>query len=273
MPVQHLRHHRPAAARPDDVDHHLLVPEHPVPVRPAVDPHRGLVGADHPGTPQAGEDGGGLVVEPRLGAPEQRVQGTLADRQREQVQEQPGQPPVADGVGETQVERQRQDRDAERGALVHPLRDRRQGGPAAARAAAEVALDPGDHRAHRRQLDLVVAGVQDLGGIVERRPAVGARGGLGDHELVGLLGQRSATARPAQAAPARPGAPLPLRPVRLVALGRRQAGVARRLRRLVQPRLQFRHRPSACPAHSARISASFSASVSRLRSGGGVIPP
>src|SRR3954447_15899595 len=90
---------------------------------------------------RAGE-GGGPVLEPRLGAAEQAVQGPLADRQREQVQEQPGQPPVADGVGEAQVERQRQDRDAEGRALLHPLRDRRQGGPAAARAAAEVALDP-----------------------------------------------------------------------------------------------------------------------------------
>src|SRR5690242_21651179 len=83
----------------------------------------------------------------------------------------------------------------------------------------QVALDPGDHRPDRRQLDLVVARVQHLGGIVERRPAVGARGGLGDHDLVGLLGQRAAATRPTQAALARPGAPLPLRPVRLVALG------------------------------------------------------
>ena len=61
------------------------------------------------------------------------------------------------------------------------------------------------------------------------------------HELIGFLGQGAATARPAQAALARPGALGLLRPVRLVPLGRRQAGVARRLRRLAQPRFQFRH--------------------------------
>jgi len=51
VPAQHLVHHGPAAGRPDHVNDHLVVPEHPVPVRPAADAHRGLVGADHPGTP------------------------------------------------------------------------------------------------------------------------------------------------------------------------------------------------------------------------------
>src|SRR4051794_30717321 len=61
---------------------------------PAVDPHRGLVGTDDARAAQAGEDGGGLVVEAPLGPPEHGVQGALADLEREQVQEEPGQPPV-----------------------------------------------------------------------------------------------------------------------------------------------------------------------------------
>jgi hypothetical protein len=83
--------------------------------------------------------------------------------------------------------------------------------------------------------------MQDLIGRGQRRPAVGASGGLGDDELIGFLGQRTATARPAQAALARPGVLGLLRPVRLVPLGRGQAGVARCLGWLVQPRFQFRH--------------------------------
>ena len=121
------------------------------------------------------------------------------------------------------------------------LGPRGQGGAAAAGAAGAIALDPGDHGAHRRQLDLVVAGVQSLIGLGQHRPAMGTGRRLGNDELIGLLGQGSATARPAQAALARPRALGLLRPVRLVSPGGRQAGVARCLRRLVQPRLQFRY--------------------------------
>src|SRR4051812_3805678 len=106
---------------------------------------------------------------------------------------------------------------------------------------ADMALHPGDHGAYRRQIDPVVAGVQPLVGLAQRRPAAGARRRLGDDALVGLLGEGSAAALAAEAAWARPRLPGPLRPVRLVALGRRQAGVARRLRRRVQPRLPLRH--------------------------------
>ena len=46
MAVEHIGHHTGSAAVADDVDDHLLVLEHPVPVGAAIDAHRRLVGAD-----------------------------------------------------------------------------------------------------------------------------------------------------------------------------------------------------------------------------------
>jgi len=56
-------------------------------------------------------------------------------------------------VGEAQIQRQRHDVDAERAALLQPLRQRRQRGGAARLAAASVKLHPGDNRPHLRQFD------------------------------------------------------------------------------------------------------------------------
>jgi hypothetical protein len=101
MPAQHLRDHGSPARRADEMDGELIVLEHPVPTGPAIDAHRGLVRADDARSAQTGEDGGDLVVEPRLGALEHGVQRPFAELEREQVPKQPGQPPVADGMGET----------------------------------------------------------------------------------------------------------------------------------------------------------------------------
>src|SRR6202035_3846764 len=57
-----------SAAVADDVNDHLLVLEHPVPVGAAIDAHRRLVGADDARTAQSGQDRRDLVVEAGLGA-------------------------------------------------------------------------------------------------------------------------------------------------------------------------------------------------------------
>ena len=84
MTGHHLGDHAGGAAVADHVDHHLIVLEHPVPMRPAIDAHRGLVGADQARAAQPGEDGGDLGVEARLGTAEHGIQRTLADLQGEQ---------------------------------------------------------------------------------------------------------------------------------------------------------------------------------------------
>jgi hypothetical protein len=70
-----------------------------------VDAHRGLIGTDDPRTAQPGKNGCDLVVETWLGALQHRIQRTLADLQRVEVQEQLGQAAIADRVGEAQIDR------------------------------------------------------------------------------------------------------------------------------------------------------------------------
>jgi hypothetical protein len=119
-------------------------------------------------------------------------------------------------------------------------RDRSQARPAAARAAAEIALHPRHHRADRRQIDLVVAGVQDLIVRPEWGMTVGAYRGPGDDKLVRFRRERATAAVASDAALPRAAPLLPLRAVRFRPFGGRQVGVVRCLRRLPQPRLQFR---------------------------------
>ena len=88
MARHHLGDHAGGAAVAHDVDHHLIVLEHPVPMGAPVDAHRGLIGADDPRTAQPGEDGRNLGVETGLGTLQHRIQRALADLQRIEVQEQ-----------------------------------------------------------------------------------------------------------------------------------------------------------------------------------------
>lgn len=147
---------------------------------------------------------------------------------------------VADGVGETQIERRSHDARAEGRPLVHPVGNQRQGGGAAAGAMPGITLHPCDDRADRRQFDLVVPGMEAMIAIAQRRAAMPAGRRLGGHDLIGLLRQQAATALAAQATLT--GAALLLAgPVRLRCFGRRHAGIVRCLRRLVQLRLQHRN--------------------------------
>ena len=239
MAAHHLGHHAGAPALAHDVDHHLLVLEHPVPAGPPIDPHARLVRAHDPRPAQPGQDGRRRVVEGGLGAAEQGIERTFADGETEQVLEQAAEPLVADGVGEAQVERHGHHARPKGRALLHPVRDRRQGGAAAAGAASGVALYARHHGAHPRQLDPVVTAVEVVIRFAEVRAAVPASGRLGAHDLIGLRHQAAATALAAQAALARAGRLGRVGAVRLLPLGRRQTGVVRCLRR-VQPLLQGR---------------------------------
>ena len=129
--------------------------------------------------------------------------------------------------------------EAERRAFLHALGHRRQGDAAAARAMPGIAFHPGHHRAHQGQIDLVVAPVQHLVGIGQAAWQC-RRHGLRGHRLVRVAGQRTAAAFTAQAALARSGSLGCLRPVRLLRLRWRQAGIVRRLRRFVEPGFERR---------------------------------
>ena len=107
-----------------------------------------------------------------------------------------------------------------------------------------IALHPGHHRArHRarhRQVDLVVAAVQHLVGVCQRRLAVSTGGWLHGDRFVRRAGQRAATALATQAPFAWSGRLGLLRLVWLLTLGRRQAGVVRGLSGLTQRRFKIR---------------------------------
>jgi hypothetical protein len=200
------------------------------------------VRADHPRPPQAGQDGRGLGIEAGLAAPECRVERTLADRQAEQLEQQPAQPTVADVVDEAQIHRQRHDGVAERRARLQPFRQRGQGGAAATAAVPGIALDPRHHRRDLRQVHLVEAGRERQVGLGQRCLAMRAAGRAGGDGLIRRLGEPPTTTLATEAAlagigPARLGLA-----VRLLAPRRRQAGVVRRLRRNAEPGFQL-HNP------------------------------
>jgi len=260
-----LGDHTGGAAIAHDVDDHLIVLKYPVPVGLATDAHRGLIGADNPRAAQPGEDRCDLVVETGLGTLQHRIQRALADRERIEVHEQLRQTAVADRLGEAQIDRQSgvssrhasvpkrlecDDIDAERRAFLHANGHRRQGDAAAAGAVPGVAFHPRHHRTHDGQVDLVVAPVQHLVGICQRGLAVRTGWRLRGHRLVGIAGQRAATALATQAAFARSDALGFLRVVRLLTLRRRQAGIVRGLRRFVE--LSFEPRDPRRPALNLR---------------------
>lgn len=165
----------------------------------------------------------------------------MAQRQIEQIKEQTHQALVADGVGDAQVQGQGNDALGKRRTFLHAVGHRRQGDAAAARAMAGIALHPGDDRANRRQIDLVVTAREHLVVLAELGLAVPTRRRPGDDELIGIRGQRTPTALAPQAALASAGGLVLLRTIGLRRLRRRRAGIARTLRRLIEPSLQLRH--------------------------------
>ena len=210
-------------------------------MRPAVDPHRGFVGADDPRAAQAGQDGPDTGIEARFGAAERGVERALADRQRKQLGEQARQPPVADRMDDAQVDRERHKVEAEWRAGFHAFRDGGQRGHPTARTMAGIAFDAGDDRLDRRQIDLVVALCETLICVRQRGTAVWAMCWPCDHRLVRIFSKRATPALTAETTFAWPlarafGGSIGLLPARWW-----QARIVRPLRRLVQPRLQLRN--------------------------------
>jgi len=112
-------------------------------------------------------------------------------------------PLVADRVHETQIHRQSHDAHAERRARLQALRHRRKRRAAAAPAAARIALHPRHHGRDLGQVDLVVAPVQNMVRLAERRLAVRAPHRLGADDLVGGLSQCPSAPHAAQTSWAR----------------------------------------------------------------------
>ena len=207
-----------------------------------VDAHAGLVRADHTGAAQAGENGARPRHRSRgLAASEGRVQRTFADRQPEQFQHQPAQPPVADRMHDAQIHRQRHDVEAERRARLQTLRHRRQRDAAAAAALRRRSAPPASPPA-RPAAGRSCRSARQASGRPPPAPPGSARS---------ALAARSPSC-PGSATSARPPPLRPRLPLRgpcrcgfsagwLLALRRRHAGVVRRLRRQPKPGLQFRH--------------------------------
>src|SRR6478672_6459945 len=151
-----------AATFADDVDHHLVVLEHPVPAGAAVDTHRGLVRADDTRATQPGQDVGHIRIELRLAPAEGGIERAFADAKAEQFEQQTAQSPVADGVHEAQIHRYRDDVEAERRAWFQPLGQRGERDAAAARALPGVMLHPRHHGRDCRQVDLVITAMEGI---------------------------------------------------------------------------------------------------------------
>ena len=67
---KHVCNYAGSTAVADDMNDHLVVLEHPVPVGPSVDAHRGLVGANDPRATQPGQDHRHFIIETGLGTTE-----------------------------------------------------------------------------------------------------------------------------------------------------------------------------------------------------------
>src|SRR3954451_10101105 len=84
---QHFGDDTSAATCADDVDHNLVVLEHPVPAGAAVDTHRGLVRADDTRATQPGQDIGDIGIELRLAPTEGGIERALADGEAKQLEQ------------------------------------------------------------------------------------------------------------------------------------------------------------------------------------------
>ena len=197
------------------------------------------VRADDAGAAETGQNGAGLGVEAGLAAPECRIERALADRQAEQLEQQPAQPAVANVVDEAQVHRQRHDGVAERRARLQPFRQRGQGGAATTAAVPGIALDPRHHRRDLRQVHLVEPGRERQVGLGQRGLAMRAAGRAGGDGLIRRLGEPPTATLATEAALAGTGPARLVLAVRLLAPRRWQAGVVRRLRRNAEPGFQL----------------------------------
>jgi hypothetical protein len=138
MAGEHVCDHADSTAVAGDMNDHLVVLEHPVPVGAAIDAHRSLVGADDPRATQSGQDRRHFIIETGLGRLEHSILCAFADPQRKVVQEHPRQSPIADRAGKAQVDRQRQDGHVENGV---PSSARQSAPPAALECLSSVLYD------------------------------------------------------------------------------------------------------------------------------------
>ena len=142
-------------------------------------------------------------------------------------------------MGETQIDRQCHDVEAERRARFQPLGQRRQRGAAATLAVTGILLDTRHHRLDLRQINLVVASGKPVIVLVECGLAVGAAHRTRDHCLVGVLRQQSSAALPPQTALARAFTFGLVGAVGLLSVRGRHRKVVRRLRWLTELGLEF----------------------------------
>ena len=97
-----------------------------------------------------------------------------------------------------------------------------------------IMLYPRDNWTNHGQIDLIVAPVQHLVGIRQRRLAVHTARRLGSHGLIGIAGQRSTAALATDAASAWSAARGLFRSVGLLPFRRRQVRIVRGFRRIAQ---------------------------------------
>jgi hypothetical protein len=233
--LQERGHDRGGTGVGNDVADRRRTQQDPLPPGFAAHPCRGLVGSNDRAGAHLRGDRVCSGDQRRLGAGEDIGNGALADIQAEHLAHQPGKPLEADRLRDVQMQDQRLDAGAEWRAGFEAFgggcRDRL----AATRADAAMAVDAGDNRADRRQVDVVV-GV-DVGhvGCAECMVAMRAGGERRLDDAVRVLGEGARHAG-ATAAGILFAA---IRQVRFLALRGREAGVVRRLGRVVELSFQF----------------------------------
>ena len=237
--AQEIADHRRAAVRGDHVVDRGGRQQHPLPPGFPADPGRGLVRGDHLGIAHLLSDRRGGNRERGFGAGQQVGDGALADGDTKHLVEQLGQPLKANRLADMQVQDQCHQAGTKGRAWGKTVGGRRAKAAAAARADAAVAVNPRDHRPHRRQIEMIVSVHLRL---VCRGQAVRAVGTAIGKRLDNPVRVVSEPAKPPRM-PLAPRLPTTLGLVRLGAARRRQRRVIRGLRRLAELCLQFGNPP------------------------------
>ena len=163
MAAQDLLGDAAGAAWRDLVQHGFVRDEHPLPLRDAVGPGRGLIRRDDPGRKQRIGDGAGGSGHALAHAPEDIGDGPLGDRQAKQLRGDPRQALEADMMAMMKVGQQRPNARAKGCSGLHS--GRRYGAVASATspAATTEQFHPCHNRLDGRQVDMVISVPANLG--------------------------------------------------------------------------------------------------------------
>ena len=222
------------------MQHRLGRDEHPLPVGGTVDAGGRFVGRDDPRRCERLLDRRAFGGHRGLCATKSVGDRAFGDFQPEQLGHHLRQPREADVVAVVPVEQQRPDPGAKRRSRRHAV-GRLRAIALAAAAASAIKLDPGDVRADRRDVDMLVAAPPVLSRARHVGRAVRTPCGEALDRLVGLITHPAGDTGPRRPRLARLRLALPRTSTGFLVLRRRRMAVLRRLLRLRQQRHEFRY--------------------------------